>query len=97
MASGSGSDAAEPAEPRAAPGTSRTQEEIELQVTRRQLQCMRFALIAKCDTTMAHTFLSENDWQVEVSWSGSPPRFSPGGRGAPSKPSILVPLLFRKR
>ncbi|XP_055470495.1 tyrosyl-DNA phosphodiesterase 2 [Psammomys obesus] len=87
MASGSGSDAAEPAEPRAAPGTSRTQEEIELQVTRRQLQCMRFALIAKCDTTMAHTFLSENDWQVEKALSAyfEPPENDPAWPREPPK------------
>lgn len=65
MASGSGSDAREPSEPAAAPAAAETEEEIDQRVKRRRLQCMGFALVAKCETTMAHTFLSENDWQTD--------------------------------
>lgn len=94
MASGGGSDAAEAAGPAAAPAEAETEEEIDHRVKRRRLQCMGFALVAKCDTTMAHNFLSENDWQMDVGLSFPPPPFFPAGR---SVPSILVPLLFRKR
>lgn len=95
MASGSGSDAAELAEPAAAaPAAAEAEEEVDNPVKRRRLQCMGFALVAKCDPTMAHTFLSENDWQMDVGLRFSPPPLFPGGRGVPS---ILVPLPFRKR
>ncbi|OBS77036.1 hypothetical protein A6R68_16501, partial [Neotoma lepida] len=70
MASGSGSDAAEPAEPAAAPAAAEAEEETDNPVKRRRLQCMGFALVAKCDPTMAHTFLSENDWQMDVGLRG---------------------------
>lgn len=94
MASGSGSDAREPAEPAAAPAAAETEEEIDQRVKRRRLQCMGFAMMAKCETTMAHTFLSENDWQMDVGLRFSFSPLLPGGRSALS---ILVPLLFRKR
>lgn len=64
MASGSSSDAAEPAEPAAAPAAAEAEEN---QVKRRRLQCLGFALVGGCDTTMAPTFLSENNWQTQVS------------------------------
>lgn len=66
MASASSSDAAEPAEPAAAPAAAETEEN---QVKRRRLQCLGFALVGRCDTTMAPTFLSENDWQTQKALS----------------------------
>lgn len=84
MASGSRDDAAESAEPAAAPGTAEREEEIEHLVKKRRLQCMGFALVAKCDTMMAHTFLSENDWQTEVSLRFSLPSSRVGGACSPS-------------
>lgn len=66
MASGSSSDAAEPAEPAAAPAASETEAD---QVKRRRLQSLGFALVTRCDTTMASTFLLENDWQTKKALS----------------------------
>ncbi|XP_006977192.1 tyrosyl-DNA phosphodiesterase 2 [Peromyscus maniculatus bairdii] len=80
MASGSGSDAAELAEPAAAaPAAAEAEEEVDNPVKRRRLQCMGFALVAKCDPTMAHTFLSENDWQMDKALSAffEPPENDP--------------------
>lgn len=64
MASGSSSEVAEPAEPAAAPAAAETEED---QVKRRRLQCLGFALVGRCDATTAPTFLSENNWQTQVS------------------------------
>lgn len=66
MASGSSSDAAEPAEWAAAPAAAETEED---QVKRRRLQSLGFALVTSCDTTVASTFLSENNWQTEKALS----------------------------
>lgn len=79
MASGSGSDARDPAEPAAASAAAETEEEIDQRVKRRRLQCMGFSLMAKCETTMAHTFLSENDWQMDKALSAyfEPPENDP--------------------
>ncbi|XP_051025318.1 tyrosyl-DNA phosphodiesterase 2 [Acomys russatus] len=86
MASGSGSDAAESAEPAAATGTAEKEEEIENRVKRQRLQCMGFALVANCDTTMAHTFLSENDWQMKKALNAyfEPPGNDPAWPRVPS-------------
>lgn len=62
MASGSSSDAAEPAEPAAAPAAAETEED---QVKRRRLQSLGFALVTRCDTMMAPTFLLENNLQMK--------------------------------
>lgn len=86
MESGSGSDAREPAKPAAAaPAAAEPEEEIDDRVKIRRLQCMGFALMAKCETTMAHTFLSENDWQMDVGLRFSfSPLFPVGGACPPS-------------
>lgn len=81
MASGSSSDAAEPAEWAAAPAAAETEED---QVKRRRLQSLGFALVTSCDTTVASTFLSENNWQTEVSSRFSIPPPFPGGRARPA-------------
>lgn len=69
MASGSSSDAAEPVEPAEPPAAPAAAETAENQVKRRRLQCLGFALVGRCDTTMAPTFLSENDWQTQKALS----------------------------
>lgn len=90
MASGSSSDAAEPAGSAAAPAAAETEED---RVKRRRLQCLGFALVGGCDPATAPGVLAENDWQTQVSSRLSLPPLSPGRRGAPCS---LVPLLFRK-
>lgn len=88
MASGSSSDAAEPAEPAAAPAAAETEED---QVKRRRLQSLGFALVTRCDTTMAPTFLLENNWQAKVSSRFSIPPLLPGGRARPASLYFYFP------
>ncbi|XP_008845319.1 tyrosyl-DNA phosphodiesterase 2 [Nannospalax galili] len=55
------------------------EEDLEHRVNRRRFKCMEFALVAKCDTTMAHTFLRENGWEMQKALSAffEPPENDP--------------------
>uniref|UniRef100_A0A8C5LAH6 Tyrosyl-DNA phosphodiesterase 2 n=1 Tax=Jaculus jaculus TaxID=51337 RepID=A0A8C5LAH6_JACJA len=53
----------------------------------RRLRCLEFALVAKCDTTVAHSYLTENDWNVNKALSAF---FEPADKD-PAKPRQPMP------